>query len=78
MKLYEYHEWLALYKSMPTERQTQVLQCIANGMTYREAANKLGLSHQTVKNHVSHALKRMGMVSTPAAIAEGFRRGILE
>ena len=36
-----------------TERQRQILQLIANGMTYIQIARELNISYHTVKNHVS-------------------------
>ena len=35
-----------------TPRQTQILQLTANGFCYAEIALMLGVSHQTVKNHL--------------------------
>lgn len=44
-----------------TERELQVLRCLAAGATNREIARSLYLSEGTVKNHVSRILERLGL-----------------
>ncbi|NLU76908.1 response regulator transcription factor [Micromonospora sp. HNM0581] len=42
-----------------TERETEVLRLVAKGMSYRQIAERLGLSHRTVQNHVQHTLGKL-------------------
>lgn len=46
-----------------TEREKQVLKELATGASNREIANHLVISEQTVKNHVSHILAKLGLKS---------------
>ena len=44
-----------------TERERQVLALIAEGMTNKEIAQQLSLSHGTVRVYVSHVLAKLGV-----------------
>jgi len=42
-----------------TDRETDVLRLVAKGLTARQIATKLGLSHRTVENHVQSTLRKL-------------------
>lgn len=42
-----------------TDRETDVLRLVAKGMTARQIATKLVLSHRTVENHVQSTLRKL-------------------
>ncbi|GAA4550667.1 response regulator transcription factor [Amycolatopsis samaneae] len=42
-----------------TERETEVLRLVAKGLTARQIAEKLVLSHRTVENHVQSTLRKL-------------------
>ena len=42
-----------------TERETEVLRLVAKGLTARQAADRLGVSHRTVENHVQNTLQKL-------------------
>lgn len=44
-------------------REREVLELVAEGLSNREAAEKLGLSQETVKMHRSHAYGKLGIKS---------------
>ena len=44
-----------------TERETEVLRMVAKGMSYRQIAERLVLSHRTVQNHVQNTLRKLQM-----------------
>ena len=44
-----------------TRRQQQLVPMIAEGLTNKEIASRLNLSEQTIKNHVHHMLRRVGV-----------------
>ena len=44
-----------------TERETEVLKMVAKGMSYKQIAQRLVLSHRTVQNHVQNTLRKLQM-----------------
>jgi DNA-binding NarL/FixJ family response regulator len=44
-----------------TERETEVLKMVAKGLSYRQIAERLVLSHRTVQNHVQNTLGKLQM-----------------
>jgi DNA-binding CsgD family transcriptional regulator len=58
-----------------TPRESQVLQCVALGKSNKTIARELGISEQTVKNHVSELLFKLGVESrTQLALKVGKKR----
>ena len=60
-----------------TERETEVLKMVAKGMSYKQIAERLVLSHRTVQNHVQNTLRKLQMHNrvelTRYAIEQGSR-----
>lgn len=58
-----------------TERETEVLKMVAKGLSYRQIAERLVLSHRTVQNHVQNTLRKLQLHNrvelTRYAIAQG-------
>jgi len=58
-----------------TERETEVLRMVAKGMSYKQIADRLVLSHRTVQNHVQNTLRKLQLHNrvelTRYAIAQG-------
>jgi DNA-binding NarL/FixJ family response regulator len=42
-----------------TERETEVLRLVAKGLSYRQIAERLTVSHRTVQNHVQNTLNKL-------------------
>ena len=42
-----------------TERETEVLRLVAKGLSYKQIAERLVLSHRTVQNHVQNTLGKL-------------------
>jgi len=52
-----------------TERESEVLKQLANGLTNKEIAQALHISYETVKEHVQHILRKIGVTDrTQAAV----------
>jgi DNA-binding NarL/FixJ family response regulator len=52
-----------------TKRESEVLKQLAFGLTNKEIAQALGISYETVKEHVQHVLKKLGVADrTQAAV----------
>lgn len=67
---------MKIKRAVVTEAELAVLREIATtGATNREVAERLGVSYQTVKNHLSGAYKGLGVKNiTGAFIALGWLR----
>ena len=60
-----------------SERELEVLQCIADGLTNQETAEKLFLSLNTVKAHTRNIYGKIGVNSRTQAIARARALGLL-
>lgn len=58
-----------------TERETEVLRMVAKGLSAKQIAGRLGLSHRTVENHVQATLRKLHLANrvelTRYAIEQG-------
>lgn len=59
-----------------TERETEVLRLLADGLTNREIADALFVSLRTVATHVDHILTKLDVRSRTAAVAYAVRHGL--
>ncbi|WP_370287555.1 response regulator [Nocardioides sp.] len=44
-----------------TEREVEILRMVAKGLSYKQIAERLVLSHRTVQNHVQNTLRKLQM-----------------
>jgi DNA-binding NarL/FixJ family response regulator len=58
-----------------TGREIGILDCIAQGMTNKEIADRLCISSQTVKNHVTAILRKLQVNDRTSAVIYALRRG---
>jgi len=58
-----------------SKREMEVLSYLTKGMSNKEIANLLGISHQTVKNHVTSILRKLGVEDRTQAAVYALRRG---
>jgi DNA-binding NarL/FixJ family response regulator len=58
-----------------SEREMEVLKCIASGLSNKEIALALGISHQTVKNHVTSILHKLDVEDRTQAVLYALRYG---
>jgi len=63
-----------------TARETEVLRLVAKGLSYKQIAERLVVSHRTVQNHVQNSLGKLQLHNrvelTRYAIEQGFDRDI--
>jgi len=60
------------------QRQMQVLQCVAQGMTTRQVAARLGMSRRTVYLHLAAIRHSLSAVSTAEAIQRAAELGLCQ
>lgn len=61
-----------------TVREADVLQLIARGHTYADAALRLGISPHTVASHIKKAYRKLGVHSAGAAVMRALKLGMIE
>lgn len=60
-----------------TRRENEVLQQLALGLSNREIAQTLGISYETVKEHVQHLLRKIGVSDRTQAAVWAVRNGLV-
>lgn len=60
-----------------TQRELEVLGLLAEGLSNKALANRLGLSEHTAKFHVGQILGKLGAASRAEAVALGLKRGLV-
>ena len=63
--------------SLLTPRQGEALRYLAAGCSTRQIADTMGLSVETVRNHIRAVLRKLGAHSRLAAVAVARSRGLL-
>jgi len=58
-----------------SDREMEVLGCVVRGMSNKEIATLLGISHQIVKNHVTALLRKFGVEDRTQAVVYALKRG---
>ncbi len=61
-----------------TERETEVLRLVATGMSYKDIAAQLFISHRTVQNHVQNTLGKLQMHNRVELVRYAIDRGLHE
>jgi DNA-binding NarL/FixJ family response regulator len=60
-----------------TDRETEILSLIAEGLAKKEIADRLKIGTSTVVTHVSHIYEKLNVANAPSAVSKAYRRGIL-
>jgi len=63
------------YLAPLSSREMEVLRLMVAGMSNKEIAYRLGISHQTVKNHVTAILNKLGVADRTQATVYALRHG---
>ena len=61
-----------------TERELEILADVAEGYSNRSIGVRLGISEQTVKNHLAKVLQRLNVPDRTAAVVLSLRNGWLD
>ncbi len=60
-----------------TDREIEILNLIAAGLTAKEVADRMGITYKTVENHKQRIFGKLGVQNQAHAVAVAFRRGLL-
>ena len=59
-----------------TERETEVLRLVAKGLSYKQIADRLVLSHRTVQNHVQNTLRKLQLHNRVELVRYAIEHGL--
>lgn len=66
-----------LPRSPLSQREIDVLQCIAGGLRNKEIAEQLGVSEFTVNSHVRRVMEKLNVNDRTLAVTTALKRGII-
>ena len=61
-----------------SNREYQVLQELARGLSNRKIADRLGVSPKTVDTHRTNLLRKMEVTSTASLLVAAMRKGMID
>src|SRR6266581_3765862 len=59
-----------------TDRETEVLRLVAKGLSYKQIAERLVVSHRTVQNHVQNTLQKLQLHNRVELVRYAIERGL--
>ncbi|MFE3448036.1 response regulator [Nonomuraea sp. NPDC059194] len=59
-----------------TDRETEVLRLVAKGLSYKQIADRLVLSHRTVQNHVQNTLNKLQLHNRVELVRYAIEQGL--
>jgi len=69
------HEKKATKKEALSDRENEVLQLLADGLLYKEIANRLFIGHGTVRQHLHNIYEKLHVNNRTEAVNKYFNRG---
>jgi DNA-binding NarL/FixJ family response regulator len=60
-----------------SEREKEILQLIAKGVSNSEAARLLNVSKATIRTHLEHIYQKLEVTNRVEAVTEGIRKGLI-
>ena len=61
-----------------SERETEILRMVATGMSYKQIATRLVLSHRTVQNHVQNTLGKLQLHNRVELVRYAIEHGLAD
>ena len=69
------HEKKATKKEILSDRENEVLQLLADGLLYKEIAERLHIVHGTVRQHIHNIYEKLHVQNRTEAVNKYFERG---
>ena len=57
-----------------TDRENEVLQLLADGLLYKEIADRLGIAHGTVRQHIHNIYEKLHVQNRAEAVNKFYER----
>jgi DNA-binding CsgD family transcriptional regulator len=64
-------------KTLFTERESEIIALLSQGLTAKEIASQLHISNETVRTHTRNVLSKSGCKSTPQLIVKCIKEGLI-
>jgi DNA-binding NarL/FixJ family response regulator len=61
-----------------TLREVEVLRLLARGLTHRQIAGRLGITHKTARNHMANVYDKLEIHARAQAVMYAVREGLIE
>ncbi len=61
-----------------TERETEILKLVSQGMTNKEIGDALNISHRTVDTHRTNLMKKLDVTNVAGLIRFAFKNGLIQ
>ncbi len=61
-----------------TQRESEILELIAKGLSNTEAGRVLGISPATIRTHLEHIYAKLEVTNRVEAVTEGIRKGLID
>ena len=69
------HEKKVMKNQLLTDRENEVLQLLADGLLYKEIADRLRIVHGTVRQHIHNIYEKLHVQNRTEAVNKYFERG---
>lgn len=66
-----------MYIQQLNHRQLEILRLVSEGEARKRIANRLCITHNTVRNHMTRVFEKLGATTSAHAVAIGFKLGYL-
>ena len=60
-----------------TSRETEIINCMAQGYANKQIAGKLSISEQTIKNHITSILSKLDANARTEAVVKAIKSGLI-
>jgi two-component system NarL family response regulator len=64
-------------QSVLSLRETEIVKCIEEGLTYKEISYKLGVSHHTVHTHIKRIYEKLQAKNRAEALSKARKTGVI-